>query len=73
MDVIVQELCICGYYFDDFDDTRQGRGLIVKRFFLYHHTYGTTIIQVTHSEQNARYGSRIIHLLDGSIEREEHL
>jgi ABC-type lipoprotein export system ATPase subunit len=30
-----------------------------------------TIIQVTHSEKNASYGSRIIHLLDGRIEREE--
>ncbi len=27
-----------------------------------------TIIQVTHSEKNAAYGSRIIHLLDGRIE-----
>ena len=26
---------------------------------------GVTIIQVTHSEKNASYGSRIIHLLDG--------
>lgn len=26
---------------------------------------GVTIIQVTHSEKNATYGSRIIHLLDG--------
>jgi len=26
---------------------------------------GTTIIQVTHSEKNASYGKRIIHLLDG--------
>jgi len=26
---------------------------------------------VTHSEQNARYASRIIHLLDGEIEKEE--
>ncbi len=26
---------------------------------------GVTIIQVTHSEKNAAYGSRIIHLLDG--------
>ncbi len=26
---------------------------------------GVTIIQVTHSEKNAEYGSRIIHLLDG--------
>ncbi|WP_339708015.1 ABC transporter ATP-binding protein [uncultured Kriegella sp.] len=26
---------------------------------------GVTIIQVTHSEKNASYGSRVIHLLDG--------
>ena len=32
---------------------------------------GTTIIQVTHSEKNAAYGSRIVHLLDGKVEREE--
>lgn len=32
---------------------------------------GTTIIQVTHSEKNAQYGTRVIHLLDGWIEREE--
>src|SRR5687768_15267895 len=31
---------------------------------------GVTIIQVTHSEKNAGYGSRIIHLLDGRIETE---
>ena len=30
---------------------------------------GVTIIQVTHSEKNASYGSRIIHLLDGRIEK----
>jgi putative ABC transport system ATP-binding protein len=29
---------------------------------------GVTIIQVTHSEKNAAYGSRIVHLLDGWIE-----
>jgi len=29
---------------------------------------GVTIIQVTHSEKNAAYGKRIIHLLDGRIE-----
>ena len=28
---------------------------------------GTTIVQVTHSEKNASYGNRIIHLLDGWI------
>ncbi len=32
---------------------------------------GTTIIQVTHSEQNAAYGRRTIHLLDGWIESAE--
>ena len=35
------------------------------------HEEGTTIIQVTHSEKNARYARRIIHLLDGWVEREE--
>jgi putative ABC transport system ATP-binding protein len=30
---------------------------------------GVTIIQVTHSEKNAAYGSRVINLLDGRIEQ----
>lgn len=30
---------------------------------------GVTIIQVTHSEKNAEYGSRVIHLLDGMVEK----
>lgn len=30
---------------------------------------GVTIIQVTHSDKNAAYGSRIINLLDGRIEK----
>ncbi|MGD8778039.1 MAG: ABC transporter ATP-binding protein [Ignavibacteria bacterium] len=29
---------------------------------------GTTIVQVTHSEENAKYGHRIINLMDGWIE-----
>ncbi len=29
---------------------------------------GTTIVQVTHNEKNAAYGSRIINLLDGRID-----
>lgn len=29
---------------------------------------GVTIVQVTHSEKNAEYGQRIIHLLDGRVE-----
>ena len=28
---------------------------------------GTTIIQVTHSESNASYGSRVIELVDGWV------
>jgi ABC-type lipoprotein export system ATPase subunit len=32
---------------------------------------GVTIIQVTHSEKNAEYGSRIISLLDGQLNLQE--
>ena len=32
---------------------------------------GTTIIQVTHSEEKAAYGKRIVHLLDGRVDRVE--
>src|SRR4029453_10525999 len=32
---------------------------------------GVTIVQVTHSEKNAEYGSHIVHLLDGRIEKTE--
>jgi predicted ABC-type transport system involved in lysophospholipase L1 biosynthesis ATPase subunit len=33
------------------------------------HDSGMTIIQVTHSEENARRGNRIIRLRDGWIEK----
>lgn len=32
--------------------------------------FGTTVVQVTHSEQNALYGKRIIRLSDGKIVRD---
>ena len=32
---------------------------------------GTTIVQVTHSEENARYGSRVLELHDGWMTRDE--
>jgi len=32
---------------------------------------GITIVQVTHNEQFARYGNRIIRLIDGAISRDE--
>jgi putative ABC transport system ATP-binding protein len=31
---------------------------------------GITIIQVTHSEVNAQYGTRILHLLDGVVKED---
>ncbi len=34
---------------------------------------GVTIIQVTHSEKNAQFGQRIIHLLDGFVDQDEAL
>lgn len=34
---------------------------------------GITIVQVTHSEVNAAYGSRILHLLDGVIKEDVYL
>jgi len=33
------------------------------------HQRGTTIVQVTHSEENASYGGRVIRLLDGWVVR----
>ena len=33
---------------------------------------GVTIIQVTHSEKNAGYGKRVIHLLDGMVEKKDN-
>jgi ABC-type lipoprotein export system ATPase subunit len=46
---------------------------IMEIFEKLHREDGVTIIQVTHSEENARYGSRILHLSDGQIDREEHI
>jgi ABC-type lipoprotein export system ATPase subunit len=34
---------------------------------------GATIIQVTHSEKNASYGERIVHLQDGWIDKDEKI
>jgi putative ABC transport system ATP-binding protein len=34
---------------------------------------GATIVQVTHSEENARYGSRILELRDGWVTRDEQV
>ena len=47
-------------------NSRQGEEIM--ELFKQLNNDGVTIIQVTHSEKNASYGSRIIHLLDGRIE-----
>jgi putative ABC transport system ATP-binding protein len=44
---------------------------IMEIFQQLHRQDGVTIIQVTHSDINAQYGSRILHLKDGMVERDE--
>jgi len=48
-------------------NTKQGEE-IMDLFKKLNEEDGVTIIQVTHSEKNAAYGSRIVHLLDGRID-----
>ena len=48
-------------------NTKQGEE-IMDLFRKLNQEDGVTIIQVTHSEKNAGYGSRIVHLLDGRID-----
>lgn len=50
--------------------TSQGE-MIMELFKKLHEEEGVTIIQVTHSEKNAQYGSRIVNLLDGWVETDE--
>lgn len=47
------------------------QGQEIMELFKELHNDGMTIIQVTHSEENARYGTRIINLLDGFIRKDE--
>ena len=49
--------------------TKQGDEIM--ELFKELHNDGVTIIQVTHSERNAAYGSRIIELVDGNIKSDE--
>jgi len=44
------------------------QGQEIMELFKQLNNEGVTIIQVTHSEKNAGYGSRVINLLDGRIE-----
>lgn len=45
------------------------QGEVIMELFRELNKEGVTIIQVTHSEKNAAYGSRIINLLDGMVEK----
>jgi len=47
-------------------NSRQGEEIM--DLFKQLNSEGVTIIQVTHSEKNAGYGSRVINLLDGRVE-----
>ena len=49
--------------------SEQGRGIM--RLFQRLNAQGTTIIQVTHSEENAAYSRRIVKLRDGWIQSDE--
>lgn len=49
--------------------TKQGEGIM--DLFKELHDDGVTIVQVTHSEKNASYGTRIIELVDGNIRTDE--
>jgi len=46
-------------------NSRQGEEIM--QLFKQLNEDGVTIIQVTHSEKNAEYGKRIIHMLDGQL------
>jgi putative ABC transport system ATP-binding protein len=50
-------------------NSRQGEE-IMQLFRKLNSQDGVTIIQVTHSEKNAEYGNRVIHLLDGRVEND---
>src|SRR5665811_462036 len=47
------------------------QGREIMRLFQKLNDEGMTIVQVTHSEENARYGRRIVRLRDGWVSGEE--
>ncbi|MEL6924643.1 MAG: ATP-binding cassette domain-containing protein, partial [Bacteroidota bacterium] len=52
--------------------TSQGE-IIMDLFKKLNQEDGVTIIQVTHSEKNAQYGSRIVNLMDGFVRTDEQV
>ncbi len=49
------------------------QGEMIMDLFKKLHGEGVTIIQVTHSEKNAQYGTRIVNLLDGWVDTDERV
>ncbi len=49
------------------------QGREIMQLFCELNSQGTTIVQVTHSEENARFGKRIVELRDGWVTRDETL
>ena len=49
------------------------QGEIIMELFQKLHREGMTIIQVTHSEKNAQYGTRIVDLFDGFVKEDRQL
>jgi ABC-type lipoprotein export system ATPase subunit len=47
------------------------QGNVIMDIFKKLNQQGMTIIQVTHSEENAQYGSRIVQLVDGMVKSDE--
>ncbi|WP_439488204.1 ABC transporter ATP-binding protein [Algoriphagus sp.] len=48
-----------------------GQAKEIMEVFQELHREGTTIIQATHARENADYGTRLIDMLDGKIEKDE--
>lgn len=48
-----------------------GQAKEIMEVFQELHKEGTTIIQATHARENADYGTRLIDMLDGKIEKDE--
>ncbi|MBR1751472.1 MAG: ABC transporter ATP-binding protein [Ruminococcus sp.] len=53
-------------------DTKTGTG-IMELFRDINQKYGKTIVQVTHSESAAKYGSKLVRLVDGQIQSLEDI
>jgi ABC-type lipoprotein export system ATPase subunit len=49
------------------------QGEDIMELFRELHEQGVTIVQVTHSEKNASYGTRVIEIVDGNIKNDEIL